>query len=413
MSDEKFDVVIIGGGPGGTTCAIELAQFGLSSVIIERESFPRFHIGESLTGYAGSILRRLGLADKLNEQQFPIKPGVTVIGKDAQNEFFVPVLHPTWQVRRSVFDSILLDKAREFGAEYRQGHVTSTVNEGETVTGIRYRPAGQESEATIHSRVVVDASGHRQFLSKLGVAGKRTIDLFDKQVAIFTHFENLRRDPPPFANNTTILYSKKYHWSWIIPISPTVDSLGIVIPVELYRESFKRPEEALEWGIKFINPEIAPRCVGATMVEEVRTCTDYSYRIDPFIGEGWLCIGDAHRFLDPIFSFGVSFAMTEAVEAAKAIKRAWAAPTMIPEFEKYRDFSDAGQNIAADLIRYFWKFPLFFGYQMQNPDLRQEVIELFGGAVFDSTGMRVPELFRAALAEDDAAAARPRASSVN
>jgi len=403
MFDETVDVAVIGSGPGGSVAGAELAKRGISVKVFEKSEFPRFHIGESLTGSAGQIIRQLGLAPAMAEHQFPEKPGVNVIGREARNEFFVPVLNPTWQVRRSIFDTLLRDVSIASGAEHVRAQVTDVIREGDAVKGLSYVPEGSSTVRSIGARVVVDASGQSAFLSRQKVAGRRSIDHFSTQIAFYAHFEGVRRDPGPFANNTSIFYSEVNHWAWLIPISPTVDSLGIVLPGEVYRRHCKSPEEAVAWGIQHVNPELRERLSGAVRVEQVRACRDYSYRIDPFVGEGWVCIGDAHRFLDPIFSFGVSFAMTEAQVVTQAIAETLETGTTRERFEDFARYSNTGQDIAADLIRYFWKYPVFFGYQMQNRTLRTEVIRLFGGECFHPEGMRAPALFREGLERSEAA----------
>src|SRR5262245_22734662 len=133
-----FDVVIIGCGPGGTTLAAYLARAGLSVLALEKEPFPRYHIGESLTGMAATVLQDFGLDAEMDRRQFPRKGGVKVIGREAKNEFFVPVLVPTWQVRRDEFDQLLLDNALQHGVTHRYGTVRDLLWDGERVVGVRY-----------------------------------------------------------------------------------------------------------------------------------------------------------------------------------------------------------------------------------------------------------------------------------
>ncbi|MDK2595356.1 NAD(P)/FAD-dependent oxidoreductase [Pseudoalteromonas obscura] len=396
---KSYDVVIIGSGPAGSLCGIECRKKGLSVLCIEKDEFPRFHIGESLTGNAGQIIRDLGLAEEMDAAGFPDKPGVNVIGSLSKNEFFIPILAPTWQVRRSDFDNMLKRKALEHGVEYQQGLVKDVIKHEGKVVGAIYK--ADDMEHQVRSKVLVDASGQNTFLSRKGVAGKREIEFFSQQIASFAHYKGVERDLPPFSTNTTILYSKQYHWSWIIPISPDTDSLGIVIPKDLYYKECKNPDDAIEWGMENISPEIRRRFQNAERLGDSQSMADFSYRIEPFVGDGWLCIGDAHRFLDPIFSYGVSFAMKEGIRAADAIKQAIDGNEWKTPFYAYRDWSNGGQQIAADLIRYFWIYPIFFGYQMQNPDLRDEVIRLLGGCCFDCEGWKAPTIFRNAIEEYD------------
>lgn len=396
---KHYDVVIIGSGPAGSLCGIECRKKGMSVLCIEKEQFPRFHIGESLTGNAGQIIRDLGLADEMNAAGFPDKPGVNVIGSLSNNEFFIPILAPTWQVRRSDFDSMIKRRAVEHGVEYQIGLVKDVIQDQGKVVGAIY--TANDIEHQVRSKVLVDASGQSTFLSRKGIAGKRQIEFFSQQIASFAHYQGVERDLPPFSTNTTILYSKQYHWSWIIPISADTDSLGIVIPKDLYYQECKNPDEAIAWGMEHISPELKRRFKNAERIAEPQSMADFSYRIEPFVGDGWLCIGDAHRFLDPIFSYGVSFAMKEGIQAATAIEQAINSQDWQTPFYAYRDWSNGGQQIAADLIRYFWIYPIFFGYQMQNPDLRDEVIRLLGGCCFDCEGWKAPTIFRNAIAEYD------------
>jgi Dehydrogenases (flavoproteins) len=376
-----------------------MSKKGLSVLCIEKDEFPRFHIGESLTGNAGQIITDLGLYDKMEEAEFPNKLGVNVIGSLSKNEFFIPILAKTWQVRRSSFDKMLKEKALEHGVEYQTGMVTDVLRDGEKVVGATYKTAA--GSQNVNSKVLVDASGQTTFLSRKGVAGKRKVEFFSQQIASFAHFENVERDLPPFSTNTTILYSKQYHWSWIIPISPTTDSLGVVIPKDLYYKECNSPEAAIEWGMNNISPELKRRFKNAEQVEASQSMADFSYRIEPFVGDGWLCIGDSHRFLDPIFSYGVSFGMKEGIRSAEAIATSIQTGDWKTPFYAFRDWSNKGQQIAADLIRYFWIYPIFFGYQMQNPDLRDEVIRLLGGCCFDCEGWKAPSIFSNAIKEYD------------
>jgi flavin-dependent dehydrogenase len=137
------------------------------------------------------------------------------------------------------------------------------------------------------------------------------------------------------------------------------------------------PEAALAWGLENLNPELGWRVRDCERVEEIRAIKNYSYNVEPFIGDGWLCIGDAHRFMDPIFSFGASFAMVEARAASKAILQAMQMDDWREPFAEYAAFCTRGQDVALDVIRYFWKFPVFFGYQTRGKT-RKDIIRLLG-----------------------------------
>lgn len=372
------DVVIIGAGPGGSCLAAYLAKAGVDVLVVDKAPFPRFHIGESLTGIAGQILEELGLTSKLDRLQFPRKGGVKVIGQKAQSEFFVPVLIPTYQVRRADFDELLLRRARKAGAHFQIGEVTDVLREGDRVVGVRLRGEGGTRE--IRAPWVVDASGQSVVLSKLGVAGRRRLNpLFDKQVALFTHIEGARRDPGEMGNNTFIFYDKLHHWAWFIPVSPTVTSVGVVMPDEVFRPLGGK-QEALAWGLENINPDLCSRTAEKPWIEPVRAAVNYSYEIEPFVGPGWLCVGDAHGFIDPIFSFGVSIALQEAREASRRLQAILAGADAAPELEAYARYCRRGFSVAADVIDYFWQYPVFFGYMMRG-SLRRDVIRLLGSDI--------------------------------
>src|SRR5262245_33671199 len=202
QQSDYFDVVIIGCGPGGSTLAAYLARAGVSVLALEKEAFPRYHIGESLTGMAANVINDFGLGPEMTRRQFPPKGGVKVIGREARNEFFVPVLQPTWQVRRDEFDQILLENAVDCGATHRDGVVTGIIRAGERVIGVDYLPdvktAGRNDvePRRVYCRVLADASGRAAVLSRQKVAGPLVhYDEFTSQVAIFTQVREARRDP--------------------------------------------------------------------------------------------------------------------------------------------------------------------------------------------------------------------------
>ena len=133
---EQYDVIVVGAGPAGSATAMILAEQGRSVLLVEKDRFPRYHVGESLTGTAGDFIARYGLVDEMAKLDFPSKPGVKVIGRDAKNEFFVPVLRPTWQVRRAEFDALLLQRAIQAGADYHQATAKAVMLDGERVIGL-------------------------------------------------------------------------------------------------------------------------------------------------------------------------------------------------------------------------------------------------------------------------------------
>jgi FADH2-dependent halogenase len=216
-------------------------------------------------------------------------------------------------------------------------------------------------------------------------------------VAVFTQFKHARRDPGDMENATVILYAEKHHWAWVIPLSDDVDSVGVVVPSATYKQHGRTPEELLDWAVDHLHPELTRRIGGCERVEAVRFVGNYSYRIDPYVGDGWVCVGDAHRFADPIFSFGVSFAMAEALEAGRAIVSGLESGDLDERLAGYVEVSDRGQDAAFDLLRYFWRYPAFFSFLMRGPH-RHDVIRLFAGDSFDEVEFPVLRSMRESLA---------------
>src|SRR5713226_5404509 len=240
----KTDVVIVGGGPGGTASAMYLARHGIRSVIVERETFPRYHIGESMTGECGLVLRDLGFADRIREDRHPVKLGVKVFGTSGKNSWWVPVMGRdenwnmfeqfTWQARRSVFDNMMLDEAVARGAVLVNGRAIRPLQGDDgSVRGVQVRmPDGQAME--IESEVLLDCSGQATFLASAGgVTGPKYVGSYDKQIAIFSQVTGaIRGDDSSRDNakdNTLIFYKSKYHWAWFIPLDDEVVSVGVVI----------------------------------------------------------------------------------------------------------------------------------------------------------------------------------------
>ncbi|HHH27275.1 MAG TPA: NAD(P)/FAD-dependent oxidoreductase, partial [Polyangiaceae bacterium] len=401
---KAYDVIVVGCGPGGSTAAYHLAERGFRVLALERHRFPRYHIGESLTGVAASLLSEMGLVDEMAKRAFPEKTGVKVVGRDAKSEFFVPSLVPTWQVRRDEFDTMLLERAVAAGVDHVHGSVKRILRDGERVVGVAYRASDRPDDLLqeARARMVIDATGHSALMSRHQVAGVRQIDAFGHQIAVFTQFENVLRDEGPMGNNTVIFYAKKHHWAWFIPLSDDVVSVGAVVPTQTYKQIADSPDALMLWATENINPELTRRLTEACAVEPVRTVRNYSYRIEPYAGPGWLCVGDAHRFADPIFSFGVAFAMCEAVAAVKATEQALREHRERQALDAYVAYCDRGHEAAYDLIRYFWRFPAFFPFQVQG-EFRHDMMRLFSGDFFRDEEIPALDAMRTSLETFDAA----------
>lgn len=388
-------VAIVGAGPGGATLAVRLRRLGYRVALVEKASFPREHIGESLTGECAIVLSDMGFGDAMDAAGFPVKRAVTVHGPNKLNRFRVPVQRlgedgviipgQTWQVRRPEFDSLLLNGALAEGAELIRAEARGVLRRDGRISGLRLRDeTGKDSDLT--ADFVADASGLQTFLSRSGVCGARHRGGYEKQVAFYGQFEGARRDAAPDDGATHIFYAARHLWAWFIPISSTVTSIGVVTPGALFKESGQSVQEYLTAQLASLHPELTERLCEAQPVSETWSTSNYSYHIDDFAGDGYLCIGDAHQFTDPIFSFGVSNSVQEASLAADAIDGYLTAPSVdrMHPIHTYADIVSRAQARVKTLIDTFWEFPLAF-LKLAHYDRQADIAELLSGRLYSQS----------------------------
>lgn len=389
----KTQVAIIGGGPAGSACAIHLAMRGISSVIIEREMFPRFHIGESLTGGSGDLLREMGLEDRMAAMNFPVKYGIRGHGPVGTASFWVPIKTRdpgssvqreinSWQVLRSVFDNMLLVRAQELGTTVVWGNATAAVfDEHGRARGVEVTPTGG-SPTRVDCDVLVDASGQRTFLANMGVTGFKHRGRYSRQVAIYSHFTGAVRDEEQWGNILTF-FQRKHHWCWFIPVNEETTSIGFVVPGEEFLERKEPMTDFLNRQLREFNGNLAARVTEVERVEEVRATSNYSYQVDDFTGNGWLCIGDAHRFVDPLFSFGVNIGMAEGREAAREIQDYLGGDARDPDrpFDDFEAWSTRGCDRAQSMLDGFWETTFHFGLLVRKYE--EDFVDLFAGRLWE------------------------------
>jgi flavin-dependent dehydrogenase len=233
---------------------------------------------------------------------------------------------------------------------------------------------------------LVDASGQGTFLSNTGVIGDKVRGNYDRQAAIFSQVVGGIRDPGSAGGNTLIFYRQKHHWAWFIPLDDQVTSVGVVVPADYYRSKNESKHQFLLRELHQLNPELTRRLPQIEFVEELRGISNYSYRISNFTGKGFLCVGDSHRFIDPVFSFGVFFAMKEAEHAASAIASFFAAPEARQPnpFADYQRLCDRGQDSVQELIDAFWQHPYAFKL-LAHHRYPEDIIHMFAGRVYEET----------------------------
>jgi len=389
------EVVIVGAGPAGTASAINLARNGIASVLVEKDPFPRYHIGESLTGEAGQRLRELGLERYMTKAAHPLKFGVNVYGPAGKHTFTVPVMErdmngklqsgQTWQVPRELFDHRMLEEARKCGAGYLQGKAYGVIRESDALRGIEVRDKTGKI-IRVNSKVVVDASGPATFLNSSGLTSRKMRGGYDKQVAIYSQLAGGIRSEGAGADNTLILYREKNHWAWFIPLGPDVVSVGVVVPSDYFKASGESLDEFFRREVNQLNPELKRRFPKVELLEPVRASSNYSYAIDQFAGNGFLCVGDSHRFIDPVFSLGVQFALHEAAFAADAIADVLGnkAPMNDASFDKYQKVCTTGLDSIQEMIDAFWNHSLAFTHAA-HVKYKEDIIDLFAGRIYQDT----------------------------
>lgn len=398
--DNNYDVAIVGAGPAGSASALYLLQEGLRPLIVDKDPFPRYHIGESLTGECGARLRDLGLEDRMKAAGYPVKRGVKVYGTEGKNAFWIPVKkrdennqlvpNETWQVRRSTFDKMLLDTALERGADFYQGEVVAPLRDSDRVSGIQVR-SKDGNLRKINAPVTIDASGQSTFFANRSqLTSDKKRGRYDKQIAIFSQVTGAVRGLETAGpGDTLIFYEKKNHWSWFIPIDENVVSIGVVVPAEYFKAQQCSKEQFLKKKLRSLNPQLSKRVPSLSLVEPVRAVSNYSYHIEKFAGKGFLCVGDSHRFVDPIFSFGVHFAISEAKLAAQAVRQYLDRNNKDNEnpFSEYQKTVEGGQEIIQNLVDCFWDFPQAFLYFVHRR-YREEMTDIFAGRIYKKS---VPE----------------------
>lgn len=393
---EQVDVIVIGAGPGGSVAATRLAQRGHSVLALERRDFPRFHIGESLLPSCLVTLRKLGILETVLAEGW-----VRKYGGEFSFDFGLHLRFPftdqgpgrypnAIQVERARFDHVLMRCARDAGATVLEGaNVTDLLIEDGRVTGVTYEHEGKQH--TVRASFVIDAGGRASKVARTFGLRKPIEKL--RMVAVFRHFSGLVEANNPGFEGDIMVGAHQDGWVWGIPIRPGTISIGAVMPRTVLKD--RDPEEVLGEHLSRAT-RVAQRATGTCPASEVRVETDYCYYADTVTGPGWLMVGDAACFLDPIFSGGVTLATTTGLRAADTVDRMLREPALETELgEAYSSFLKTGYDTYARLIyaHYRSKFsiiPTLIEIGVQIPDgettsHHAEVIRLMCGDFWSKT----------------------------
>jgi FADH2 O2-dependent halogenase len=390
-------VLIIGGGPGGAAAGSYLSMAGIPNVILEADIHPRPHVGESLVPITTRVFDEIGFLPTMERERFPYKYGAAwhplTRGQETNikfKEFPVEGVHQdhSYHVDRAKFDAFLLRHARELGSEVHQGvRVREVLFNGDRAAGVRVELFGKSME--IPASFVIDGSGRTAILG-------RQLNLFEKdpifdQYAMHAQFTHVDRSQCGTADDIHIYFLPiKRGWVWQIPISDHITSVGVVTEKAEFKKSSGRVEDWFQSALE-MTPDIKRAMQNAKRITDFSREGDYSYSMKKFAGPGYALIGDAARFVDPIFSSGVSIALNSGRFVARALEQVVSGKKPEPEaLAEYESTIRNGVGIWYEFISSYYRLLPLFTLFIRNPDYRQQVHLLLQGAVYDRS--RVPVL---------------------
>jgi len=391
----RSDVLIIGGGPAGSTAATLLTEQGFRVTLLEKDHHPRFHIGESLLPSNLKLFERLGVAEQMRAIGMP-KWGAEFVsmhhGRSQTFQFaesWDKSLPFAYQVRRSQFDEILIRRAAQVGAE---------VVEGCRVTAVEFLPEGAGVRAEVRdeggkvgqreARFLIDASGRDTFLANRFAIKQRNPR--HNSAAMFAHFSGARRHSGPQAGNISI-YWFDYGWLWFIPLADGATSVGAVVWPWYLKQ---RTIPVRDYFLATIEhcPPLAERLRNAEIVSDVYATGNYSYTADRSYGPGYLLLGDAYAFVDPMFSSGVWLAMHSAAEGAQAVaaylREPERAPALLRRFDRMmrhgpKDYSWFIYRITGPTLCELFMAP------RNTLRMKEAILSLLAGDIFGNSPMRL------------------------
>ncbi len=396
------DVIIIGGGPAGSTLGAYLAKAGVDHLILEKAVHPRPHVGESLVCSTVRLFDEIGFLPTMEKSGFVRKYGAHwthwADGQNCSLRFReIPdlgiVQDYTYHVDRARFDHLLLEHAVARGSRILQDAHAERVEFDDTGKAIGVRVQHEGASKLLRCRLVVDASGRNTILGNQ-LKLKQKDPLFN-QFAIHGWFEHMHRGDADTADFIHVhLLPVPRGWAWQIPISPTVTSVGIVTDGDAFVKAGESVENFFARHVA-LNPALAKHMAPAKRLHDFHKDGNYSYVVNKFVGDGWVLIGDAARFVDPVFSSGVSVAMESAKRAAAAICAGLAAGDLsAASFADYEKTIRGGVDVWREFILLFYRLPPLFFDLLKDPDVRLSALRLLQGEVYDRDSTPIIERMR-------------------
>jgi len=397
------DVVIIGGGPAGSVLGSYLSMAGVSNVILEKAVFPRPHVGESMVSSTVRIFDEIGFLPTMEAEGFTRKYGAAWHPTKGKGEFAIRFAEfpqdgvnqdYTYHVERGRFDQLLLEHAQGLGSEILQPAAVRKVlfDEDGYASGVRVSIDGELSD--IPAKLVIDCSGRNTVLgTQLGL---RVKDPIFNQFAVSGWFENVHRSDDPETSEYIHIYflPAERGWAWQIPISDTVTSIGVAAEREVFKQSRQRTEDYFDDMVSK-SPGLAKAMENAVSINELNSEADYSYAMSSFVGDGWMLVGDAARFVDPIFSSGISIAAEAAKYASQEIITALETGDVSQEaLQPYEDRIKMGVAIWYEFILLYYKLMHLFTYFIESKEHRLQILQLLQGEVYDRENAPVLDAMR-------------------
>lgn len=395
------DVIIIGGGPAGSVMGSYLSKAGISNVILEKAIHPREHVGESMVTATTRVFQDIGFLETMEKEGFVRKYGAAWHPHNRRGEFDIEFREfpqegiyqdYTYHVDRAKFDLYLLKHAEKLGSKIYQGvHVQEVIFEEGWAKGVRVKIG--DASVVMPAKIVVDATGRDTLLGRQ--LNLKNNDPIFNQYAVHAWFENLNRGKGPSADYIHIYFLPvERGWVWQIPITDEITSVGVVAEKDVFKQS-KLDVEGYFYKYVNSNEDLKEAMHNVRRVNEFKTEGDYSYKMGKFCGNGFVLIGDAARFVDPIFSSGVSVACYSAKYASERIAIALESGDFSEEMLKpYENRLRGGTEIWYEFIRLYYKLLHLFTYFINSKKHRLEVLQLLQGEVYDRKDAPVLDAMR-------------------